>query len=103
MQLMLATTTKVDFRDGFIVKRGMEMRLDSFSSYLDPKLLVVIKRLALEESVTRNNRVPITLLLNEAFWDLAEKYGKVEPGERPHTEGEMKPDRSGRRGKKEQD
>ncbi len=23
------------------------------------------------------------MLLNEAVWDLAEKYGKVEPGDRP--------------------
>ncbi len=79
-------------------KAGMGKKT-SFSSYVDTDLMVVIKRLALEESLTRDDRVSITTLLNEALWDLVEKYGKAKPGNRPLVVGEMKPDRSGRRKK----
>ncbi len=57
------------------------------SFQLDSALHQVIKRLALEKSLERNHRVSIRMLLGEALWDLAEKYGKITPDERSLKDG----------------
>ncbi len=43
----------------------------------------VLKRLALEQSAERDCPVFMATLFTEALTDLLEKYGKVEPDDRP--------------------
>ncbi len=66
-------------------------KLVHFSDYIDKDLYELIKQLSREKSAELGHLVSINALATEALWDLAEKYGKVKPDERPSEEGAAEP------------
>ncbi len=58
-----------------------------FSGDIDKDLHELIKQLSREKSAELGHMVSIGALATEALRDLAEKYGKVKPGERLSEEG----------------
>ncbi len=71
--------------------RKRSRNLVYFSCDIDKKPHELIKQLSRERSAELGHLVPISALVTEALWDLAEKYGKVKPDEGPSEEGAAEP------------
>ncbi len=63
--------------------RKRNPNLVRFSCDIDKDLHELIKQLGLERSLELDRQVSMRALVAEALWDLAEKYGKAKPGDRP--------------------